>query len=337
MEAGYRIRGDGHMYYSKHESKEACRSFFHGVWAAIPTPFNADLTIDEAGLRANVVRLVEDYGISGLYCGGGVGEFWALTMEEHRRLIEIVVDAARGRCGVIAQTGHHSVTDAITLTRQAEEAGSDFASVFTPYYPKASEAGIARYFREICEATDIGIWLVDTGLAGPKMSFELVAELAALPNICGIKLQHGAEHYRAVKRATKDSILLSDAHEASTLSRMRDGQQVFMSSPAPYLMQGPHDTPMVDYMTAAERGDWEKAEAISAALQPRRDLYERFLSAEHSRGTIAVPLIKSWASLLGLSAGPVRAPSVDMPDADVVTLKTDLARLFPRLIARAAA
>lgn len=133
------------MNYRKSEAKEAARAQFRGLWAAITTPFTSDLQVDEAGLRHNMQHLTRALKIEGVFCTGAMGEFWSLTKEERKRIVEIVVEEARrGGCKVIAHTAHHSAHETVELTRHAQEVGADFAILMNPYYPPASEDTICQ-------------------------------------------------------------------------------------------------------------------------------------------------------------------------------------------------
>ena len=107
------------MRYRKAEAKEAARAQFRGVWAAITTPFTPDGAVDEAGLRRNMRYYTDGLHVEGVFCTGVMGEFWSLTRDERRRVVEIVVEEARGKCLVIAQTGHHSTEETVAHTRHA--------------------------------------------------------------------------------------------------------------------------------------------------------------------------------------------------------------------------
>ena len=96
------------MNYTRAEAKRAARKCFTGLWAATITPFGADGEIDGHALAADLDRLTGDLAIDGLFCGGVMSEFWSLSGAERRRLTELVVAAARGKCPVLAHTGHHS-------------------------------------------------------------------------------------------------------------------------------------------------------------------------------------------------------------------------------------
>ena len=134
------------MNYRKSEAKEAAKAQFRGVWAAITTPFTPDDKLDEAGLRRNMRRYTDGLHVDGIFCTGTMGEFWALTKEERKRAVEIVVEEARGKCKVIAHTGHHSPNETVDLTRHAQEVGADFAIVINPYYPWGSEDTLYQWF-----------------------------------------------------------------------------------------------------------------------------------------------------------------------------------------------
>ena len=92
------------MNYKKSQAKDASRAQFRGIWAAITTPFTPTLELDEAGLRANMRYLTGTLRVDGVFCTGVMGEFWSLTKEERKRIVEIVAEEARGKCGVIAHT-----------------------------------------------------------------------------------------------------------------------------------------------------------------------------------------------------------------------------------------
>src|ERR1035441_6372573 len=158
------------MDYGRSEAKAAAGERFRGLWAATTTPFDEAGQLDEAGLAADMDRLTGELGVDGVFCAGVMSEFWSLSAAERHRLVAAVVAAARGKCQVIAHTGHHSVTETIELTQQAEAAGADFVVVITPYYPQADDDGLYDWFAWVCRNVNIGIWLFDTRYAGVSLS-----------------------------------------------------------------------------------------------------------------------------------------------------------------------
>ncbi|HXF66330.1 MAG TPA: dihydrodipicolinate synthase family protein [Burkholderiales bacterium] len=316
------------MNYRKSEAKEAARAQFRGVWAAIPTPFTPEDRLDEAGLRRNMRRYIEELGVDGVFCAGTMGEFWALTKEERKRVVEIVVEEARGRCGVIAHTGHHSPNETVDLTRHAQQAGADFAIVINPYYPWASEDTLYEWFERVASRVEIGIWMFDTPYSGVALSPQLTARIARIENVCGIKCSRPLDHYEQARRLCGDLIVFSHPSETEFLKLVREhGMRVHMSSAAPYLLQVPGHTPLRDYAELALSGRHGEAARVREAMQPARDVHEEWMRRPWlERKIIPVHYLKAWSELLGMAGGPVRPPLPQVTDAERAALRSDLER-----------
>jgi 4-hydroxy-tetrahydrodipicolinate synthase len=313
------------MWYGRAEAKRAARECFTGLWAATTTPFGPGGDIEEAALRRDVARLTGDLRIDGLFCGGVMSEFWALSGAERRRLVEIVVDGARGKCPVLAHTGQHSAAETIELTHHAQQAGADFAVVINPYYPPASDEGLYEWFAHVCRNVDIGVWLFDTGYSGVSLSSELIERLAAIENVVGIKVGRPHARYLELLARVGESVLVCSPHEETWLENMRDhGQRVYMSSAAPYLYQTPAWQPMREYTTLALGGEAAKAEEVAASLGPVRELAAKWLQGR-ARRTDNVAAIKAWAGAVGMSGGPPRPPLIPLTQAEQDQLAADLA------------
>jgi len=313
------------MDYLPNEAKQAARERFTGLWAAITTPFGAAGELDEAALRRDLDRLTGGLRIDGVFCGGVMSEFWALSGAERRRLVEVVVECCRGKCPVLAHTGHHSAAETIELTRHAARAGADFAVVINPYYPPATDEGLYRWFEQVCASAGIGIWLFDTGYSGVALSTGLIRRLATIENVCGIKVGRPHGRYLELLAAVGDTILVCSPHEETWLENMRDhGQRVYMSSAAPYLYQTPGWQPMREYTTLALGGDIAQAGKVAATLDPVRAVAGRWLQGR-PRQIDNIISIKAWAGLVGMSGGAVRPPLVSHTRAELDDLAADLA------------
>jgi 4-hydroxy-tetrahydrodipicolinate synthase len=324
------------MNYTKSEAKEASRAQFRGIWAAIATPFDAEGGFDESGLRRNMRYFTDGLQVDGIFCTGTMGEFWSLTKEERKRAVEIVVEEARGKCLVIAHTGHHSAHETVDLTRHAQDVGADFAIVINPYYPRAPESEIYEWFRFVASSVDIGIWMFDTGYAGYGFSPELTARIAGIENICGIKCSRPLDHYEKVRRLCGDTIAMSHPSETEWLKLMQDyGARVHMSSAAPFLIQTPSWLPMQEYTELGLRGGFDEAEKVYRSLAPVREVHERWMRDPWIRhNLIPIHFLKAWSEMLGLAGGPVRAPLPQITDEERRALKADLERCG--LLAKAA-
>ena len=316
------------MNYKKSEAKAASRAGFRGVWAAITTPFKGpELDIDEAGLRANMRHVTEKLHVDGVFCTGVMGEFWALTKEERKRVVEIVCEEAKGRCKVIAHTGHHSARETIELTRHAEAAGADFAILMTPYYPTCTEAMVYDWFRTVADRVDMGIWLFDTPFSNtPALSPELTARLAEIPNICGAKIARSVEHYAAVLKLVGETIVLSSPSETDFLMMMREhGQRVHQSSAAPYLLQTAASQPIRDYAELALAGKFGDAQRISDTLKAARAVGKKWLVEPfHHHKLLPIAAIKAWSGMLGMAGGNVRTPLPPLTAEQLAQLKSEV-------------
>jgi 4-hydroxy-tetrahydrodipicolinate synthase len=317
------------MDYRKAEAKEAARAQFRGLWAAITTPFTADGELDEAGLRRNMRYFTDVLHVDGIFCTGNMGEFWALTTGERRRSVEIVVDEARGKCRTIAQTAHHAAYETVELTRHAQDAGVDYVALINPYYPAMDEAAIYDWFGFVAARVDVGIWMFDSEYSPFSMSPALIARVAEIENVCGIKIGGTLDHYAAVERLCADRIVLSHPSERAWLSLMRDhGQRAYMSSATPFLFQTATEHRLREYTELGLAGHFDEAERIAVELEPYRALQERWLARWwREERVIPIAYLKAWTELLGLAAGPVRLPLREITPDEREALRADLERV----------
>ena len=162
-----------------------------GCGTALVTPFNEDLSIDEAALRRFVEFQVSE-GIDFLVPCGTTGESPTLSDDEHRRVVEIVVEESRGRVAVIAGAGGNNTAHVIKLARECERLGVDALLSVTPYYSKPTQEGLYQHFKAIAEATSLPIILYNVP---PRTNVNIVPEtivrLAQIPNIVGVKEASG--------------------------------------------------------------------------------------------------------------------------------------------------
>ncbi len=126
---------------------------FEGVLTALATPLRGG-EIDEDALRGLVERQIEA-GIDGLVPCGSSGESATLSHAEHRRVVEIVVQATRGRVPVVAGTGSNNTREAVELTQHAKDAGADGALLISPYYNKPTQAGILAHYEAVARETHL--------------------------------------------------------------------------------------------------------------------------------------------------------------------------------------
>jgi 4-hydroxy-tetrahydrodipicolinate synthase len=159
---------------------------FKGSITALITPFK-DGKIDVAAFQKHVEWQIEQ-GTHGLVPCGTTGESPTLSHEEHKRVVELCVEASGGRAPVIAGTGSNSTAEAIELTRHAKRAGADGALVVTPYYNKPTQEGLYLHYKAINDSADIPILIYNIpGRSVIDMSVDTMARLFKLSNIVGVK------------------------------------------------------------------------------------------------------------------------------------------------------
>src|SRR5436190_12405047 len=159
------------------------RSKLAGVIAFPVTPFKADLSLDVAGLRDNLERLLA-HPVSAIVAAGGTGEMYSLTPAEHCEVIRETVEAARKRVPVIAGVGFGQQLGA-ELAVAAANAGADGILIFPPYYPNADDEGLLEYYRAIASATSLGVLIYSRDWA--HFSPTMVERLATITNLIAWK------------------------------------------------------------------------------------------------------------------------------------------------------
>ena len=309
-------------------AKRLAREMVKGLWIAIPTPFTADgRHVDEDALAASVEHYIDRLHVDGIFCGGVMGEFWALSVDERERVHELVARAARGRVPVMAQVGHHALADTLRLCEHALAAEVDFGIAMNPYYPPSPPPELVRaWYEQLAAATSLPMFLFNTMYAGYTLSPELVAELADLDVVCGIKNPQRMEHLLRVQELAGERIVVTDASERHWLElHTEHGFQALMSTPALALYQRAGDLPIRDYTRLADAGDLDGAVAVSERLRPARDAFDRWMRAPWlERNVIPIAQLKAWLGLLGLPQGPVRPPLVPLSRDEEAALRRDL-------------
>ncbi|MGE0847578.1 MAG: 4-hydroxy-tetrahydrodipicolinate synthase [Flavobacteriaceae bacterium] len=160
---------------------------FHGSITALITPFRNG-GIDEEGFQAFVDWQIEE-GTNGLVPVGTTGESPTLSHDEHKRVVELCVEAAAGRVPVIAGAGSNNTAEAIDLALHAKAAGADAILVVTPYYNKPSQEGLYQHFKAVHDAADIPLVIYNIpGRSVIDMSVETMGRLFRdCDNVVGVK------------------------------------------------------------------------------------------------------------------------------------------------------
>ncbi|MFQ5329571.1 MAG: 4-hydroxy-tetrahydrodipicolinate synthase [Thermodesulfobacteriota bacterium] len=269
-----------------------------GSMTAIVTPFRNG-KIDEKGFRRLIEFQVKG-GSDGIVPCGTTGESATLTPEEHERVVEIAIDAAKGRVPVIAGTGSNSTDETISFTRHAEEAGADAVLLISPYYNKPTQEGLYQHYRAVAEAVSIPIILYNVpGRTALNMLPETVARLSKFRNIIGIKEASGslAQVSDIIEMSRKGFVVLS-GDDFITLPMLAIGAKGAISVTSNIM---PKD---MSQMCAAQLGgDTKKALKLHYKMQS----LHRSMFLE----TNPIP-VKTALAMMGLVREEFRLPLVKM-------------------------
>ena len=163
---------------------------FAGTGTALITPFAKDGSVDEEALR-RLVNFQEENGVNTLIPCGSTGESAMMSYEEHLKVISIVVDEAK-KAKVLAGAGSNCTSEAVILSKKAEDLGADGILSISPYYVKPTQEGIYLHYKAIEEAVDCPIIVYNIpGRTGSNITVDTLLRLAELPGIVGVKEASG--------------------------------------------------------------------------------------------------------------------------------------------------
>ena len=283
---------------------------FRGSIAALVTPFKKG-RIDEDAFRELIEFQIKG-GTSAIVPCGTTGESATLDFEEHKKAIDIAVNAAKKRIPVIAGTGGNSTSEAIELTRHAKKAGVDATLQVTPYYNKPSQEGLYRHFRAIAEAVPLPQVLYNVpGRTGVNMLPETVARLAELKEIVAVKEASGNLVQMAeILSLAGEKITLLSGDDNLTLPVLAIGGRGVISVVANI---EPADT--ANMINEWEKGNIEEAKRLYYKLLPlcQAMFYE----------TNPVP-VKTSLALMGKIGEEIRLPLAPLSQGNLEKLKKAL-------------
>ena len=236
---------------------------FAGTGTALITPFAKDGSVDEEALR-RLVNFQEENGVNTLVPCGSTGESAMMSYEEHLNVISIVVDEAK-RAKVLAGAGSNCTSEAVELSKNAEDLGADGILSISPYYVKPTQEGIFKHYEAIEAALDIPIIVYNIpGRTGSNISVDTMLRLAELPGIVGVKEASGnmAQIQNIIARRPEGFEVLSgdDSITLALMSMGADGVVSVASNCCPGLVS--------EMVNNAQSDKFEIAKSIHNKLLP---------------------------------------------------------------------
>ena len=268
------------------------RLIFTGVCTALVTPFSGD-GIDFTMLEQLIEGQIEA-GTEAIVLAGTTGESPTLTHEEKLGLFREGVRIAAGRCKIIAGTGSNCTKAAVDLSREAQDCGVDGLLVVTPYYNKATQPGLVKHYRAICEAVEIPVIAYNVpSRTGVDIAVDTCKAFAEILNLVGIKEACG--DISKVARILADTDLaVWSGNDDQTIPVMALGGAGVISVASNMIPRQMHELTQ-----AALRGDFAKAAAIGRRYQKLFDLL--FCQVN------PIP-VKAAMRMIGMDCGECRMP-----------------------------
>jgi len=266
-----------------------------GIFPALVTPFTDDgKAVDEERLRTLVNHCLE-LGVHGVVPCGTTGEFVNLTTEEKRRVIKIVIDEVNGRVPVIAGTGSSGTDQTVEMTRYAKDAGATAALIVTPFYLKPADRGIYEHYYTIANEVDMPIILYNIPqCTGLDLPWQMVEDLAQIPNIVGVKDSSGQLKFiLAVLEKVRDKISVLCGHDEVVVAGLAAGCSGAILASANVIPDI-----WVQIYEYVRKGELQPARELQYKVQK----IARIIAGSGAVGT------KEALNMMKIKVGPVRKP-----------------------------
>ena len=286
---------------------------FKGSNVALVTPFKNNNLDEEAYIK--IINFHLENGTNGLVPAGTTGESPTLSHKEHEKIIELCINESNGKIPVIAGTGSNSTSEAISLTKYAENVGADAALVVTPYYNKPTQEGLYQHYKSINDNCGIPVIIYNIpGRSVIDMSVDTMARLFELKNIVGVKDATGDLNRvdQSLKKMGEEFIQLTgeDGNAFEFNKRGGVGCISVTANVAPKFC-----SEMQKFSKSSSDNEIKEAERIDNLLQPLHK--SLFIESNPSP-------IKYAAKLIGLCDDEVRLPLVKIMENTKSEVKKSL-------------
>jgi 4-hydroxy-tetrahydrodipicolinate synthase len=282
-----------------------------GCGTALVTPFTSSGEVDEKALRALVDWQITE-GIDYLVPCGSTGEAATMTPAEHRRVVEITVEQAKGRVPIVAGAGSNDTAKAVAMSKEMKAAGATHLLHVSPMYNKPPQRGLIEHFKRVADATDLPVVVYNVpGRTGGNIEAKTTLALANVPNLIAVKEASG--NLGQITDIIKDrpahfSVLSGD--DELTLAVMAAGGDGIIS-----VISNATPKAMTQLTALAAKGDFAAAKALHMKLLP----WMRAAFIESN------PLpVKAAMAMLGKMGNNLRLPLVPMADQHTETVRSAL-------------
>ena len=285
-----------------------------GIIVPVVTPFHRDETLNERGLHRLVQYLISQ-GVHGIFPCGSQGEFHTLTLDERKRVLEVVIEEVDGQVLVLAHTGAITTRESIELTKHAAAAGADVVSLITPFYIKPTSEEIYSHYMQVAEVATVPVMAYNNPeRTGYFMTPAILGKLAETGALVGMKDSSGdlglTLAYIEACPASFVTFVGRDTLIYPALCCGCVGAVAATANVAPDLAVGIYK--------AMQVGNHIMARELQRKLSPLRQAF--------TLGTFPA-VIKEALELIGLPAGPARSPVAPLDEAARGELKHILSQM----------
>lgn len=288
-----------------------------GIYPPLVTPFNSDESLSIEGFRA-IIEHVLAGGVNGIFILGSASEGYALSRDEKIKLIELALETINRRVPLMVGTGAITTHEAVELTKIAELAGADYASILTPYFIPATQEELYQHYKAILTATRIPVLAYNNP---PRTQVNLMPATAArlvreFPNFVGVKDSSGdlslTTEYVQTCGPSFRTMTGRDTQIFAGLTNGTAGAVPAIANAVPNLV--------VEIYERTRRGDYAGALRVQEILAPLRRAF--------SLGSFPV-VVKEATAMMGVPVGPCRRPIQPLaPDK-----KEELRRILDNILA----
>jgi len=302
------------------------RQTMGGVYVLPPTPLDDRRRFDEERMRNNVQRLCEA-GVDAIVTTGSVGEFHTIRWDDHKRLIEVLVDEVSGKTKAIPGCSGVNTEEAIMKVRHAEDCGADAVMNVSPYYVNITDQELVGYWRDLGEACpNIGLIVYNNPYTAQLHTAQIFKELAKIPTMCGSKEVTTIKLQLEIMRHT-DLTPMTATELDYYVATMKLGAKGIFSMSASMFPKF-----IVGIFKACKEGNWKKAWEMQHKL---KDIWEFLDSLPFGRGYGSISRFKAYVNAFGvLDCGITGKPLIPVPKEVVAKYREAIEEKYPEMIER---
>jgi 4-hydroxy-tetrahydrodipicolinate synthase len=295
-----------------------------GIYVLPPAPFDDNRRFDEERMRHNVRALCEA-GVDAIVTTGSVGEFHTISWEDHKKLIEVLVDEVTGKTKAIPGCSGVNTEEAIKKVKYAQDCGADAVMNVSPYYVRIADNELIGFWRDLAEACpDIGLIVYNNPGTSQLHTSAHFIELAKIPTMCGSKETTTLQLQLEIMRHTDLAPMTATELDYFVPTIMCGAKGIFsmMASAFPRFI--------IEFYQTCKEGKWEKAWEMQHKL---RDVSDYLSGHQLGREYGSISRFKCIVNAFGvLDCGITGKPFIPVPKDVQDKYREVIEKEYPELI-----